>query len=117
MSLGLGDLKKKPRAQTKAASKATEKTWTTQTAKPWAQSGLTPAQKPSKSRKKVETDDLFMNIEWATSPSIHFADFETLKEEKLTQLQDVVKSVETKIKRATSGPLTVLKTVLSLVQK
>jgi hypothetical protein len=109
MSLGLGDLKKATRAKAAAKTKS-------QTAKPWDASGLAPAAKPAKSRKKVETDDLFMNIEWATSPSIHFADFETLKEEKIAQLQEVVKTVEAKIKRATSGPLKVLNYVLNRTQ-
>lgn len=105
MSLGLNDLKKKSNAQPKTAKSPASETIAAASARPWDASGLAQS---SKSKRRQDTNEAVMNNDWANSHTSYVHDFETFAEAKIEQAQELFLKVESKIKRATSGPLKVL---------
>jgi hypothetical protein len=122
MSLGLNDLKKRRTPKTESENWAR----TTTTTLPWTSTNLNKGPKTRKTR--IETSDAFMSEEWANdyTSSIHAFDMEV--QSALVQLRDLQMSLkeslkeqaiemERKLKRATTGPLEIVKFVLQMVQK
>ena len=111
MSLGLSDLKKKAKAATTKTAKVSSSA--SQAARPWDASGLSRA---PKMKNRLEANDAVMSNEWSDSHTTYLHDFETFAEAKIEQAQAALSSIESKIKRATSGPLKILGFALRAVQ-
>lgn len=118
MSLGLGDLKKKAGSQKSGnAESAPRATRPTQAARPWDASGL--SSRAPRAKNRLDASGAAMNEDLATSHD-HLFTFETLADMKMDEIRDTVErlqnQVRTKIERATSGPLEIFKSVLTLVK-
>jgi hypothetical protein len=111
MSLGLGDLKKKSAS---SAARKSETNWASQTARPWDASGLV---RGPKAKRRSDSIDAVMNDDWADAHMMNFHQIETFNDMKLDQLREAAMKIEQKVKRATSGPLNILKVMIGFVQK
>ena len=133
MSIGLNDLKKRATPPTKTASTKNEgagavsENWArpTFTARPWTSEGLSKAKPtPAKKRRSSEAVEASMSNDWADDHTSATHAFDMEAQSTLAKLQDLkiemtlqAIELERKFKRASKGPLLLLRSVLSLVQK